>query len=102
MAAQRLAQRREAERQAKERARLAKEREQAIREEHLAAQQRSADTKTAALEQQVKELDQVLTSALRLRPLSFANLMTPKAPPRFEPGTRALGKPPPNWDDFAP
>jgi len=96
------AQRREAERRAKEQARRSKELEKALKEEHLAAQQRSADTKTAALERQVKDLDEVLTSVLRLRPLSFANLMTPTVPSRFEPGALAHGKPPPNWDDFTP
>ncbi len=56
------AQRREAERQAKEQARLAREREKAGKEAHLLAQQRAAEAKTAAVEQQVKELDEVLAS----------------------------------------
>ena len=66
------AQRREAERQAKEQARLAREQEKAPKEEHFASRQRAAEAKTAAVEQQVKELDEVLTSVLPLRPVSFA------------------------------
>lgn len=96
------AQRRETERQAKEQARLAREREKARKEEYLAAQQRLADTRTAALERQVNELDEVLTGALRLRPLSFADLMAPTVPPRFDPGPLARRNHPPNWADYAP
>lgn len=96
------AQRREAERVAKEQARLAREREKIRKEEYLAAQQRLADAKTAALDRQVKDLDEVLTSALRLRLVSFPSLMAPSVPSRFEPGALARGKPAPNWTDFAP
>jgi len=96
------AQRREADRLAKEQARLAREREKARKEAHLAAQQRSADAKTAALEQQVKDLDEVLTIALPLHPLSFENLITPKVPSRFDPGPLARRNPPPDWADFTP
>jgi restriction system protein len=96
------AQRREAEREAKERARLAREREKARKEAHLATRQRAADAKTAAVERQVKDLDQVLISVLHLRPVSFASLMVPTARSRFEPGALALGNPPPIWTDFAP
>lgn len=96
------AQRREAERQEKEKARLAREREKARKEAHLAAQQRTAESKTAAAEQQDKELDEVLTSVLSQRPVSFASLMAPSAPPRFEPGTLAAGNPPPDWTGFVP
>lgn len=96
------AQRREAERQAKEQAKLAREREKARKEAHLAAQQHAAEAKTAAVEQQVKELDEVLASVLPLRPVSFARLMVPSAPSRFEPGTLAAGNPPPDWTDFVP
>jgi restriction system protein len=96
------AQRREAERQAKEQSRLAKEQEKARKEAHLAAQQRSADTKTAATERQVKDLDEVLTSVLGIRPVSFASLMLPTVRSRFEPGALTLGNPAPVWIDFAP
>src|SRR5216683_7794994 len=96
------AQRREAERQAKEQARLAKDREKARKEAHLAAQQRTADAKTAAVERQVKDLDEMLTSILRLRPVSFASFMVPTVRSRFEPGALALGNPVPIWTDFAP
>ena len=96
------AQRREAERQAKEQARLAREREKAAKEAHLLAQQGVAEAKSAAVEQQVRDLDEVLASALPRRPVSFSGLMAPSAPPRFEPGALAAGNPPPEWADFAP
>src|SRR5208337_4318341 len=96
------AQRREAERQAKEQARLAREREKAAKEAHLLAQQGVAEAKSAAVEQQVRDLDEVLASALPRRPVSFSGLMAPSAPPRFEPGALAAGNPPPDWADFAP
>jgi hypothetical protein len=53
------AQQREAERQAKEQARLAREREKAAKEAHLLAQQGAAEAKTAAVEQQIRDLDDV-------------------------------------------
>ena len=56
------AQRREAERQAKERARLAREREKAAKEAHLLGQQGVAEAKSAAVEQQARDLDEVLVS----------------------------------------
>ncbi len=97
-----VAQRREAERQAKEQSRLAKEREKARKEAHLAAQQRSADIKTAATERQVNDLDEVLTGVLGIRPVSFASLMLPTVRSHFEPGALAFGNPEPVWTDFAP
>lgn len=96
------AQRRETERQAKEQARLAREREKAAKEAHLLAQQGVAEAKSAAVEQQVRDLDEVLVSALPRRPVSFSGLTAPSAPPRFEPGALAAGNPPPDWADFAP
>ena len=96
------AQRREAERQAKEQARLAREREKAAKEAHHLAQQGVAEAKSAAVEQQVRDLDEVLASALPRRPVSFSGLTAPSAPPRFEPGALAAGNPPPAWADFAP
>jgi restriction system protein len=96
------AQRREAERQAKEQARLAREREKAAKEAHLLAQQGAAEAKTAAVEQQIRDLDEVVASALPRRPVSFSGLMAPSAPPHFEPGALAAGNPPPDWADFAP
>jgi len=96
------AQRREAERQAKEQARLARERERAAKEAHLLAQQGVAEAKSAAVEQRVRDLDEVLASALPRRPVSFSGLTAPSAPPRFEPGVLAAGNPPPGWADFAP
>jgi len=65
-------------------------------------EQRAADAKTAAVEQEVKNLNEVLTSVLQLRPVSFASLMIPSVPSRFEPGALAIENPAPNWVDFAP
>jgi hypothetical protein len=80
------AQRREAERQVRAQERLRKEREKARREAHLAAQQQTADRRTDALDRQILELDEVLTSALRVTPVSFNGLMATTAPPRFDAG----------------
>jgi restriction system protein len=96
------AQRREAERYAKEQARLAKEREKAQREAHLASQQRTADSKTAAVEQRIGELDRVLIDVLQLRAISFADLAAPLMQSPFNPGTLANPNIPPDWSNFAP
>jgi restriction system protein len=76
--------------------------EKAAKEAHLLAQQGVAEAKSAAVEQQVRDLDEVLASALPRRPVSFSGLTAPSAPPRFEPGALAAGNPPPDWADFAP
>ena len=56
----------------------------------------------SAVEQQVRDLDEVLASALPRRLVSLSGLTAPSAPPRFEPGALAVGNPPPDWADFAP
>lgn len=42
------------------------------------------------------------TSALSQRPVSFAGLMVPSVPSRFEPGALAVGKPPPTGPTLPP
>lgn len=96
------AQRREAERQARALERLRKEREKARREAYLAAQQQTADDRTAALEEQVRGLDAVLIGALERTPVSFAGLMAPTVPARFDAGPLGQSAPPPAWASFAP
>jgi hypothetical protein len=61
-----------------------------------------AETKSAAVEHQIRDLDEVLASALPRRPVSFSSLLAPSAPPRFEHGALAAGNPSPDWVDFAP
>jgi restriction system protein len=71
-------------------------------QQHLESQQRTVDEMTAAVERQVKALDEMLTRALRLAPLSFESLMVSSATPRFDPGPLGLPLALPSWGDFAP
>ena len=80
------AQRQADEREARERRRQERERETVRHLEHLDSQQQDADEQAAAVQQQIKSLDEVLTSVLPLPPMSFDRLMaTPRTPP-FDPG----------------
>jgi restriction system protein len=100
---QRLAaQRREDDRLARERRQRDKEQERVRQQEHLEAQQRAAEEKTAALQERMKALDEVLTSVLPLRPLSFDRLMAVPRTPEFGPGPLGTAVPVPDWSDFAP
>ena len=56
------AQRQQAERLAREQIRQAKEREKANREAHLVSQQLASDSKTVAVDRQIKALDEILAS----------------------------------------
>lgn len=96
------ADRREAERQAKERAKQEKEREKARKEAHFKAQQRKAEKKTAAVERQIEELDNVLTDALNVSPFSFEQLMEPAVPTKFDAGRLAAEIVGPDWSDYVP
>ena len=80
---QQAALRREIERQQREEARRAKEREKAQQQQHIEAQQHAAEVKTAAVEQQVKVLDEILTGILWLPPLTFDALKVAPVPPRI-------------------
>src|ERR1017187_1241745 len=90
---QRAAQRREAERQAREQARLAKEREKARQLEHIESRQRAAEAKSAAVDQQVQVLGEVLTSILPRPALSFDGLKVTPEVPRFDPGPLGIAHP---------
>lgn len=93
--------RREIERQQREQARLAKEREKAQQQQHVEAQQHTTEAKTAAVERQVKALDEILTGILPLPALTFDALkVTPEFPP-FDPGSIGIADPAPDWNDYA-
>ncbi|MGC2311007.1 MAG: hypothetical protein WA432_05320, partial [Candidatus Babeliaceae bacterium] len=94
--------RREMERQARERARLAKEHEKVLRQQYLESQQNRAAAKTSAVDRQIANLDQVLTSVLPRSPLSFDQLKLTPQVPNFNPGTLARVEPSPEWSAFAP
>ena len=100
---QRLAaQRREDDRLAREQRQRDKDAERVRQQEHLEAQQRAAEEQTAALQERIKALDELLTSVLALRPLSFDRLMAVPRTPPFDPGPLATALPAPDWADFAP
>ena len=84
---QRLAaQRREDDRLARERRQREGEQERLRQQEHRESQQQAADEQTAAVHERMKALDEVLTSVLPLRPLSFDRLMAVPRTPEFDPG----------------
>ncbi len=100
---QRLAaQRREDDRLARERRQRAGEQERLRQQEHHESQQQAADEQTAAVQERLKALDEVLTSVLPLRPLSFDRLMAAPRTPDFDPGALGPALPAPDWNDFAP
>lgn len=95
-------QRRDDERLARERRRKEKEQERTRQLEHDESRQQAAEESTAAVEERLRTLDEVLTSVLTLPPLSFDRLLvTPKAP-GFDPGPLGVAVPAPHWGDFAP
>jgi restriction system protein len=64
---------------------------------------KTAADKTAAVERQIRSLDEMLTSALPVAPLTFEALVVSQSPPRFEPATVSPGHgPEPAWDSYAP
>jgi restriction system protein len=87
---------------ARERRQQEKQKEKARQEEHLEAQQRAADEQNAAVHEQIKSLDEVLTSVLALPPMSFDRLMATPRTPAFDPGPLGAAAPAPDWRDFAP
>jgi len=92
---------REMERQAREQARLAKEREKARQLQHVETQQHTAEAKSAAVERQIKGLDEILTGILSLPTLTFAVLKVTPEVPRFDPGPTGVAESAPGWEDFA-
>jgi restriction system protein len=100
---QRLAaQRREDDRLARERRQREKDQERVRQQEHQEAQQQTAGEMTAAVEERMKALEEVLTGVLTLRPLSFDRLMTAPRTPEFDPGPLGTAPAAPDWADFAP
>src|SRR5262249_20097091 len=81
---------------------LAKEHEKQRRQEHLESQQRAAEAKTAAVDRQIKDLDEVLTSILLLSPLSFERLRITLEIANFDPGPLGVASPMPDWNEYAP
>jgi restriction system protein len=89
-------------RQVRERRQQEAEKEKARQQEHLESQQRAAHEQTAAVQERIKSLDEVLASALPLPPMSFDRLMaTPRTPP-FDPGPLGVAAAAPDWGDFVP
>ena len=96
------AQRQEAEQLAAERRQQVRDREKARQEELLESQQRTAEEQTSEVQEQIKSLEEVLTSVLPLPPMSFDRLMATPRTPAFDPGPLAVTVPGPDWSDFAP
>ena len=95
-------QRREDERLARERRQQERDRERARQQEHLESAQQDAEEQAAAVREQVKTLDEVLTSVLDLPPLTFDRLLVTPQLPGFDPGPLGVAPPAPDWSDFAP
>jgi restriction system protein len=96
------AQRREAERQAREQERLAKEQQKAEQHQYLEGRQRLAEDQAAAIDRQVRTLDEALTSILPLQPLTFDRLKVVPQLPAFNPGSLGTAQPAPDWSAYAP
>jgi len=99
---QQAAFRRDMERQARDAARLAKEREKKRQEEHQRSQLHTAEAKTAAVEQEIRVIDAVLTSVLPLPTMNFERLKDTPQIASFDPGPLAAVAPAPEWSEYAP
>jgi len=100
---QRLAaQRREDDRLARERRQRERDSERVRQQEHLASLQQQAEEQTAAVEERMTELGEVLTSVLPLRPLTFERLLSTPRVAEFDPGPLGAALSAPEWDAFAP
>jgi restriction system protein len=96
------AQRREDDRLDREQRKQDREQEKALQQAHLESRQAEADTMTAAVQEQVKILAEVLTSVLPRPALTFERLMAaPKVAP-FDPGEVGQVPAAPDWSEFAP
>src|SRR5689334_302732 len=96
---QRLAaQRRDEDRLARERRQRERDSERVRQQEHLASRQREAEEQTAAVEERMKALGEVLASILPLRPLTFERLLATPRVPDFDPGPLGSALPAPDWD----
>jgi restriction system protein len=97
-----VAQRREDDRLDREQRRQDKEREKARQQEHLESRQREADEKNAAVQEQVKILEEILTGILPRPALTFERLMAAPKVPLFDPGELGQVLAAPDWSEFAP
>jgi len=62
----------------------------------------AAAEKSAAVRRQIKALDELLSSAALLEPLSFERLVVPPAVARFDPGPLGVAPAAPSWEAYAP
>ena len=89
------AQRQEAEQLAAERRQQVRDRQKARQEELLESQQRTAEEQTVDVQEQIKRLEEVLTSVLPLPPMSFDRLTATPRTPAFDPGPLCVAVPGP-------
>jgi restriction system protein len=61
-----------------------------------------AAEKSAAVQRQIKALDEMLSSAVLLEPLSFDGLVVTPAVARFNPGPLGAALAAPSWESYAP
>lgn len=74
----------------------------AAREEAREAAQAEAAEKTAAVQRQIKALDEMLSSVTLLEPLSFDRLFVTPAAAKFDPGQLGVAAAAPVWESYAP
>jgi restriction system protein len=96
------AQRREDDRRDREQRKQDRDQEKARQQAQLEAGQREADTSTAAVQEQVTILAEVLTSVLSRPALTFERLMAAPHVAPFDPGEPGQGSAAPDWSEFAP
>jgi restriction system protein len=96
------AQRREDDRLEREQRKQDREQEKVRQQAHLESRQLEADTMTAAVQEQVKVLAEVLTSVLPQPALTFERLMAAPRVAPFDPGELGQVIAAPDWSAFAP
>jgi restriction system protein len=96
------AQRREDDRLDREQRKQDREQEKARQQAQLESRQQEADTKSAAVQEQVTILAEVLTSVLPRPALTFERLMTEPEEAPFDPGELGQVMAAPDWSEFAP
>lgn len=64
--------------------------------------ERAARDKTAAVERQIKALDEMLATGLRRPSVTFESLQIPPAAAEFDPGPLGTAHSEPRWSEFAP
>ena len=96
------AQRREDDRLDREQRKQDREQEKARQQAQLESRQQEADTKSAAVQEQVTILAEMLTSVLPRPALTFERLMAEPEVAPFDPGELGQGSAAPDWSEFAP